>query len=258
MTKIVYDFQNYKWLLYELVIRDLKIKYRRSVLGYLWSILNPLLMMTVLTIVFSSMFRFNIDNYPVYLLTGQLIYNFFCESTNMSMSSILNGAPLIKKVYLPKYIFPLSRVVSCFTTMIFSLIALFVVMFITDVKFTFTLTVLPFLLVYVFMFSLGIGLVLSVFIVFFRDIQHLYGVFLSALNFLTPIFYPSNMLPDWLEKLMIFNPLYNYITFFREITLYNIYPSINEHLICLGFSITSLCIGGYLFYKNQDKFILYV
>lgn len=258
MTRITEDCNKYKWLLYELIIRDLKIKYRRSILGYFWSILNPLLMMLVLTIVFSTMFRFNIENYPVYLLTGQLIYNFFCESTNMAMIAILNSAPLIKKVYVPKYIFPLSRVLSCFTTMVFSLIALFIVMLITKIKFSITLMLLPILLFYVLIFTIGVGLLLSVFIVFFRDVQYLYGVFLSALNFLTPIFYPTNMLPQWLAKLMILNPLYNYIIFFRKIALYHVYPTINDHMVCFAFSIFSLILGSYIFYKKQDKFILYI
>lgn len=115
----------YSWLLQVLVERDLKIRYRRSFLGYLWSVLNPLLMMIILTIVFSNMFRFDIPQYPVYLLAGQLIFGFYSEATSMAMGSILGGAALIKKVYLPKYIFPLSRVISSFTSMLLSMIALF-------------------------------------------------------------------------------------------------------------------------------------
>ena len=147
----------YQWLLKELVARDLKIKYRKSVLGYLWSILNPLLMMTILTLVFSNMFRFDIENYPVYLLTGQLMFTFFSESTNMAMNSILSGAALIKKVYLPKYIFPISRVISSFTTMIFSLLALLIVMIVTDSEFHLTIIILPIVLINVFIFSIGIS-----------------------------------------------------------------------------------------------------
>lgn len=112
-------FFNYIWLLEELVKRDLKIKYRRSVLGYVWSVLNPLLMMVVLTIVFSNLFKFDIPNYPLYLLCGQLIFNFFSDATTQAMNSILMGASLIKKVYLPKYIFPVARVLSSFVMMVF-------------------------------------------------------------------------------------------------------------------------------------------
>ena len=182
----------------ELIVRDLKIKYRRSVLGYLWSILNPLMLMGVLTIVFSTMFRFDIPNYPVYLLTGQLLFGFFSESTNMAMSSILGGSSLIKKVYLPKYIFPVSRVLSSFTTMLFSFVALLIVMLVTSADFYVTTILLPVVLLYLLVFSIGVSLILSVMVVFFRDIQYLYGVLLTALNYLTPIFYPASMLPQWL------------------------------------------------------------
>ena len=248
----------YQWLLKELVARDLKIKYRKSVLGYLWSILNPLLMMTILTLVFSNMFRFDIENYPVYLLTGQLMFTFFAESTNMAMNSILSGAALIKKVYLPKYIFPISRVISSFTTMIFSLLALLIVMIVTDSEFHLTIIILPLVLIYVFIFSIGISLILSTIIVFFRDTQYLYGVLLTALNYLTPIFYPVNILPDWLKEIMVFNPMYNFIEMFRNIMIYGRWPEVTEHCICILFAVGTLMLGIYIFKKKQNNFILYI
>lgn len=248
----------YQWLLQELIIRDLKIKYRRSVLGYLWSILNPLMLMGVLTVVFSTMFRFDIPNYPVYLLTGQLLFGFFSESTNMAMTSILNGASLIKKVYLPKYIFPVSRVLSSFTTMLFSLVALVIVMFVTDAEYHITAIMLPIVLLYLLIFSIGMSLILSVMVVFFRDIQYLYGVLLTALNYLTPIFYPTSMLPQWLKELMVLNPMYNFIEMFRKIMLYGQWPSLTEHLICMAFAFGGLVLGIYVFKKNQKDFILYI
>lgn len=248
----------YSWLLEELIVRDLKIKYRRSILGYLWSILNPLMMMFILTIVFSNMFRFDIENYPGYLLTGQLIFTFFSEATNMSMTSILGGASLIKKVYLPKYIFPLSRVLSCFTTMLFSLTALVIVMIVTGVKFSLSMILLPLVLTYVLLFSLGIGLLLSVLVVYFRDVQYLYGILLTALNYLTPIFYPVTILPEWLKEFMVFNPIYNYITMFRNIMMYSQWPTLEEHIICMVYSFGMLLIGILIFKSKQNQFILYI
>lgn len=248
----------YQWLLRELVARDLKIKYRRSVLGYLWSILNPLLMMIVLTVVFSNMFRFDIENYPVYLLSGQILFTFFAEATNMAMSSILAGASLIKKVYLPKYIFPVSRVISSFTTMVFSLIALVIVMLFTKADFYITLIILPLALFYLLIFSVGVSLILSTLIVFFRDTQYLYGVLLTALNYLTPIFYPVSILPDWLKQIMVFNPMYNFIEIFRKIMIYGQWPGFIEHIICLAFAVGTLLIGIFVFKKNQNNFILYI
>ncbi|MDO4922249.1 MAG: ABC transporter permease [Phascolarctobacterium sp.] len=258
MIKNLKQLWGYNWLLQELIVRDLKIKYRRSVLGYLWSVLNPLLMMTIMTIVFSNMFRFDIPNYPVYLLAGQLIYTFFSESTSMAMYSILGGAALIKKVYLPKYIFPLSRVLSCFTTMLFSMLALFIVMMATATSFHITLVLLPVVLIYLLLFCIGFGLLLSVLMVFFQDMQHLYGVFLTAFNYLTPIFYPANLLPPWLQNLLVLNPLYDIITIFRKVVIYGEWPTLTEHLLCICFSMGVLILGVRVFKKNQNKFILYV
>lgn len=254
----VSTFLRYKWLLYELVIRDLKIKYRRSVLGYLWSLLNPLLMMIVLTVVFSTLFRFDIPNYPVYLLSGQLIYSFFSESTNMAMSSILNSASLIKKVYIPKYIFPVSRVLSSFVTLIFSLLAMLIVMLVTQVKFTWVILLFPIPLFYILLFSIGMGLILSVLAVYFRDTIHLYGVLLSAWMYLTPIMYPFSMVPDYVKKFILLNPMYYFVEIFRQIVLYGEVPSIEMHLICIAFALLTIIVGLVIFYKNQKNFILHV
>lgn len=252
------EIQKYQWLLCELIFRDLKIKYRRSVLGYLWSILNPLMLMGVLTIVFSTMFRFDIPNYPVYLLTGQLLFGFFSESTSMAMTSILGGASLIKKVYLPKYIFPVSRVLSSFTTMLFSLAALVIVMAVTEADYHITAFLLPVVLLYFLLFSIGMSLILSVMVVYFRDIQYLYGVLLTALNYLTPIFYPASMLPQWLKDLMFLNPMYNFIEMFRKIMLYGQWPTMMEHFICMAFAVGGLLLGIWVFKNNQKDFILYI
>lgn len=252
------EIQKYQWLLCELILRDLKIKYRRSVLGYLWSILNPLMLMGVLTIVFSTMFRFDIPNYPVYLLIWQLLFGFFSESTNMAMTSILGGASLIKKVYLPKYIFPVSRVLSSFTTMLFSLAALVIVMAVTEADYHITVLLLPVVLLYLLLFSVGVSLILSVMVVYFRDVQYLYGVLLTALNYLTPIFYPASMLPQWLKDLMFLNPMYNFIEMFRKIMLYGQWPTMMEHLICMTFAVGGLLLGIWVFKNNQKDFILYI
>ncbi len=255
---IINNFLRYKWLLYELVIRDLKIKYRRSILGYLWSLLNPLLMMIVLTVVFSTLFRFDIPNYPVYLISGQIIYNFFSESTSMSMTSIFGNSSLIKKVYIPKYIFPISIVLSSFVTLLFSLVAIAIVMIITKVAITPVLLLFPIPLIYIFFFSVGVGMTLSALSVYFRDIVHLYGVLLTAWMYLTPIFFPISVVPDYVKKIIYLNPLYYFIEIFREIILYGKFPSIELHLICIFCAIVSLLVGVVVFYKNQKNFILYI
>ena len=211
-------FLQYKPLLKELVRRDLKVKYRRSFLGYVWSLLNPLLMMCVMTLVFSYMFRFDIPNYPLYLITGQTLWTFFNESTNMSMYSVLQNGALIKKVYIPKFIFPISRVLSSFVTMSFSLVAILVVMVFSKSPFYWTILLFPVPLFFLLLFAMGIGMVLSALSVYFRDITHLYGVLTLAWMYLTPIFYTESIIPAKFLTLFHINPLYQYITFCILIT----------------------------------------
>lgn len=258
MMPYIIKFWKYRELLYQLVIRDLRVKYRRSVLGYAWSLLNPLLMMAVISIVFSYMFRFEIDNYPMYLLTGLILYNFFNEATTLSMSSIINGGSLIRKVSLPKYIFPLSRTVSSFINLLFSLVAIIIMFAITWTPISWTIIFFPLPLIYLFIFALGAGMILSVLSVYYRDIMHLYGVILTAWMYLTPIFYPAHILPELPRALMKFNPLFHYIAVFREVVLYGQVPTLRSNLVCLAFSITSLLVGLYVFKKAQDKFVLYL
>lgn len=252
------NFWKYKELLNQFVLRDLKVKYRRSVLGYLWSLLNPLLMMIVLTAVFSNFFKFDIPNFPVYLLSGQIIFNFFAESTSMSMSSILSGGSLIKKVYIPKYIFPISRVLSSFVTLLFSLVALLIVIIATNVKITPVILAFPIPLIYVLVFSIGVGLIMSVCAVYFRDTLHLYGVLLSAWMYLTPLFYPINIVPVFVKNIILANPMYYYVEAFRDIVLYNHFPSLETNLMCIIFSLISLTLGLFIFYKKQNSFVFYI
>ena len=253
------NIYKYRGLLKHLITRDIKLKYRRSVLGYLWSVLNPLMIMIVMTIVFSRMFRWEIRNYPMYLLCGQVIYNFYHFATSMSCQAILNNAALIKKVYVPKYIFVFSRVTSCFVDFLFSLAALVIVMIITRNGFGFynLLFVIP--CIELFFFSLGIGLFLSQANVFFRDIQYLYGVFCTVLYYLTPIFYPMQALPEGVYfAVEHFNPLYLYVTMFRQSVYAN--EIIDYHMIIYGllWAIGAIFFGIIFFKKNQDKFILFV
>ena len=245
-------------LLSELIKRDLKIKYRRSFLGYLWSLMNPLLMMWILTLVFSYVFRFDIANYPLYLITGQIVFNFFSESTTIAMSSVINNAALLKKVYLPKVVFPLASIASSFVNMLFSLTAIFIVMLATDVKFSSTLIFLPIGLLLLFVFSVGVGLVVSALAVYFRDLFHLYSVLLTALSFATPIFYPVIIIPEDLQYILEYNPLYYMVSFFRQIILYDTVPSACEISICTFISLAAFTIGLIIFKKMQNQFVMYI
>lgn len=251
-------FLQYKPLLKELVSRDLKVKYRRSFLGYLWSLLNPLLMMAIMTVVFSYMFRFDVPNYPLYLICGQTLWTFFNESTNMAMYSIVQNASLIKKVYIPKYIFPVSRVFSSFVTMSFSLAAIAIVMLFTKAQFYWTILLFFIPLFLLFLFSSGVSLILSALSVQFRDVTHLYSVLTLAWMYLTPIFYPVNALPEEVLPIIQANPMYSYITFFREIVLYGTVPELAMWFRCALMSLAALAVGLAVFCKMQRNFILYI
>lgn len=254
-ARLIYQ---YKPLLNELVLRDIKIKYRRSFLGYIWSLLNPLLMMAVMTLVFSYMFRFDIPNYPLYLICGQTLWSFFNESTTTAMHSMIANGPLIRKVYIPKYIFPVSRVLSSFVTMSFSLIAIVIVMLVTKVPLSFALLLTPVPLLCLLIFCTGVGMVLSAFAVYFRDTLHLYGVLTTMWMYLTPVFYPVSMLPEGVSFLLQFNPMYHYIFFFRELVLNGAVPGIGTWIVSITSCFAAFVAGLLVFRKLQRNFILYV
>lgn len=257
--EIIHVFDKYSFLLTQLVSGDFKNKYRRSYLGIVWSLLNPLLMMVVMSIVFSVVFRFgSIPNFQVYLILGQVMFTFYSESTQLSVMTIVGSAQLIKKVYLPKYIFPLSKVVFSFINMCISFIAVCLVMIYYRVPVTLNILYLPMIMGSYFLFCLGVGFILSSLMVFIRDTLHFYGIVLTILGYMTPIFYSIDAFPVTLQRLLKLNPLYHYITAVRTILLYGQPVSTMESIICIGIGILVLSIGVTYFYKKQKKFILYI
>lgn len=256
VLRVAAAFQRYKFLIKQLVLRDFKTKYKRSVLGILWSFFNPLLTMTVQYIVFSTIFRSDIPNFALYLLTGIVCFNFFSEASSMALMSIVGNAPLITKVYVPKYIYPLSRVLSSSINLLFSLIPLLAVMLITGAPLRPALLLLPFGLICLFLFSLGIGLLLSTAMVFFRDTQFLWGVVSMLWMYLSPIIYPESIIPVKFLTLYKCNPLYHIIRFIRIILMDGISPEPKAYGLCIIASAVPLIIGAVVFKKNQDKFVL--
>ncbi len=252
------NFIKYRNLLIELIIRDIKIKYRRSILGIFWSFLEPLLFLIALTIIFSTIFKHDIPNYPVYLLTGRLTFEFFARGTNASMTSIIKNASIIKKVYVPKYMYPLGVTFSNLVTFLLSLIVLLVVMVLTSAPFTLyiLLSIIPMILLIIFI--VGVGLILATVTVFFRDIEHLYGVFIIVMMYGSAIFYPASIVPAQYQFLLTLNPLYAFITLFRSSFLYGQWFSTSVLLFASASALVSLAVGIILFYKYQDKFILYI
>lgn len=240
------------------MIRDLKVKYRRSFLGYLWSLLNPLLMMLVMNVVFSHIFRAGIENFPLYLICGQTLFSFFTESTGMAMYSILWNGALIRKIYIPKFIFPISRVFSSFVTMSFSLTAIIIVMIFTRATFYWTilLTIIP--IFFLLIFCSGISMILSALAVYFRDVTHLWSVVTLAWMYCTPIFYSADSLSGWTATAMKLNPMYHFLNVFRNLVMYGNVPGINAWIGCIGSAVVVFIIGMLVFGKLQKNFILHI
>ena len=261
-------FWRYRYLLQNLVSRDFKLKYRRSVLGVLWSVLNPLLMCLVYWAVFSSLFAAqlrggDIVNFPVYLMIGQLLFSFFSESTSASMGSIVYAAQLLKKVYIPKYIFPLEKCCFALVNCAFSFIGLLLVMLFTGTPLQPTTPLALYPLLTLFLFSLGVSLVLSACTVFFRDIMHMWQVFTTALLYFSAVFYnPDTMIAEVggfsLQKIIWLNPLYWYITGFRRAMLWGQPLTLTMVLVCGGCAVVSLVVGCVVFKKLQDRFVLHI
>ena len=254
-------FVKYRALIDQLVKRDIKTKYRRSVLGLLWTVLNPLLMMTVLSIVFSYFFsRYgDVETFPVYLLCGQVIFNFFNESTSIAMGSIVHSGELIKKVYVPKYLFPITKVMSSGVNLLSSMIALVIVMVATRSRVTPTVLLAVFPLLYVLLFSTGVSLFLSAAAVSFRDLMHLYSVVTTAWMYLTPVIYPMSILdgaPKWAVFIINANPLTAFIKIFRAVVLDGVTAPWILHVQSIVWCVIALVVGSLVFKKSQDKFIL--
>lgn len=256
ISKYSNTFIRYEFLMKQLISRDFVTKYKKSVLGVFWSFLNPLLTMLVQYAVFSNIFRFKIENYAVYLLTGIVLYNGFTEATTNGLHSIVGNASLITKVYVPKYIYPVAKVLSSTINLLLSLIPLLLVTMATGVRIKSAILLLPYGIICLVVFSIGVSMLLSSLMVFFRDVQFLWSVFTMLWMYLTPIIYSVDILPDILQKFMRFNPLYYYVDFARTIIINGCSPEPVTYLICAFCSCIMLGFGAFVFKKTQDKFIL--
>jgi len=258
ITDRIVVFNKYRFLLYNLVVKDFKLKYRRSVLGVLWSMLNPLIMMFIITVVFANIFRFEDEWFAVYYLTGWLIFNLVVEGTTGAMGSIMGGSALIKKVYIPKYIFPLEKCLFALVNTIFAMIPIFAVMFFVGMPIRPTVLLFWVPMLYALVFSIGLGLILATLAVFFRDIIHLYTVWTTAWMFLTPIIYPMELLTENMQDNLRFNPMYHFVSMYRDLMMEGTLPGLEAHLICAGIAFVFLIVGLLVFKWKQGRFILYM
>lgn len=248
----------YRFLLSQLVSRDFKTRYKRSVLGVLWSMLNPLLTMSVQYLVFSNLFKWDVDNYAVYLLIGTVTFNFFSEASQAALSSITGSASLITKVYIPTYVFPVAKVLSSCINLCFSTLALYLIIFLQGMSLNVYHLLIPVLYVALILFACGMGLILSALMVYFRDTQFLYGVVIVLWMYLTPLFYPIDIIPENMMGIYSLNPMYQYVTFFRTLVLDAAMPSLTQFAWCFGYAFLFMGIGFVVFRKLKRNFILYI
>ncbi len=267
IKNIWYNFKKYQFLMKQLITRDFKVKYKRSVLGVVWSLLYPVLMVAVMAMVFSQMFRFNVEgvNYLVYLMTGTIMFQYFSEATNSAMTSVVSNFALISKVYIPKYIFPIAKCLFVGINFVLTLIPWFLLILLTQIglgeypaSINWYYLIIPYIFLCFFLFTIGIGMLLSCISVFLRDVFYIYGIVLTIWNYFTPVFYSIEILPESLQTIFKFNPLYQFITAVRSIVLYGQRPSFTTLGIITLIGVGTLAIGAVVFKKNQDKFIYYI
>jgi len=242
----------------ELVKRDFKQKYKRTVLGMLWSVLSPLLNLLVMRLVFSQFFGRNIEHYTTYLFCGNLVFSYFRESTNGGMNSLMANASIFTKINVPKYMFLLSKNVSALINFGLTILVFFLFCIIDKIQFSVHFLALIYPVICLVIFNVGVGLVLSALFVFFRDVSYLYDVFLMLLNYMSAIFYRVDGYSMTVQKMFMLNPVYAYIRYFRIIVLENRLPSLTHHLLCAAYALVMLTIGAVIYKKNNHKFLYYV
>ena len=248
----------YSFLLEQLVKRNFNTKYRQSMLGVLWSFLNPLMTMAVQYLVFSQLFRSDITHFPVYLLTGIILFSFFNECVTLGMDSIVLNGPLITKVAMPKLIYPLSRSISSFISLVISLVPLLGAMLLSGTPLTPALLLIPAAIVLLFLFSLGMSLILCTLNVFFRDTRFLWSVVSLLWTYATPIFYPISIIPAAWQPIFRLNPMFQFIDFLRTVILRGAWPSWGQWGACLLCAALPLALGLLVFRRNEHKFVFHL
>ena len=248
----------YKFLFEELVKRDFKKKYKRTVLGMAWSILAPLLQLLVMRVVFTQFFGRTMEHYTTYLFCGNLVFSYFNESTSQGMTSLMGNASIFTKVNIPKYLFLFSKNVQALINFGLVLVVFFVFCIIDNVAFTWKFVLLLVPIISLLLFNIGVGLILSALFVFFRDVQYLWSVFTQLLMYMSAIFYSIDTFSPMAQNLFLLNPVYLHIRYFRKIVLENTVPSVWFHLLMLADVLIVLGIGCWMYKKYNTKFLYYV
>ena len=250
--------EKYSFLMRQLVGRDFKTKYKRSVLGVAWSFLNPFLTMAVQYMVFSTLFKSDTPNYPVYLLTGVVFFSFFSEACSTGLCAITANASLIKKVYIPKYIYPISKTLSSLVNFGFSLIPILIVMLVTRTPFRLSLLLLVYDVLCMLLFLLGMAFLLSTMMTFFQDTQFLWSVASMMWMYFTPIFYTENIIPASMRTVYHMNPLYQFVSFARVCIIDGVSPVPMQYVYCALSGLVVFVLGAVVFRKHQNEFIFHL
>lgn len=258
MITILEMLKKHQFLFEELVKRDFKEKYKRTVLGMAWSILSPLLTLLVMKVVFTQFFGRNTPFYTTYLFSGNLVMAFFKESTRGGMHSLMGNAKIFSKINIPKYLFIFSRNVSALVNFLIILVVYFFFCALDGITFGFHMLLLCYPILCLVIFNLGIGMILSAMYVFFRDTQYLYDVFLTLLTYLSAIFYKIDGFSPTAQKLFMLNPVFCYIKYFRLVVIDGAIPTLGYHLLCAFYAVFALSIGFLVYKKNNHKFLYYV
>ena len=259
MHKLIARIKKRKFLFEELVKRDFRQKYKRTLLGMGWSILNPLLSLLILYAVFGFFFGREIEHFTIYLFCGNVLFAYFREATSGGMSALVANARIFTKVNIPKYLFLLSRNVSSVINFALTLVIFFLfILMEPGLYFNCYYIALLFPIGCLIIFNIGVGMVLSALYIFFRDIMHLYNVFLRLLVYASALFYPVEMLPPDIQPLFFVNPIYCYIYYFRSIVLHNTVPSFGLHMLCLGYAALAILLGMFIYKRYNHEFLYYV
>lgn len=242
----------------ELVKRDFKKKYKRTVLGMGWSVLSPLLTLLVLKLVFGYYFGRGVEHYTIYLFCGNLLFHYYKESTSGGMGSLVSNAKIFTKINVPKYLFLLSKNISALMNFLLTLVVFFVFVFLDGIEFSWRFITLLYPVGCFILFNVGVGLILSALYVFYRDINYLYDVFSLLVMYCSAIFYNVDVLPAQYQSLFMLNPIYVYIKYFRTVVLQGQIPSLEHHVLCAFYALLALLIGGWIYKKYNHQFLYYV
>ena len=247
-----------RFILEELTKRDFKFKYKRTILGMWWSLLSPLLQLFVMRIVFTHFFGRNMPYYTTYLFAGHLMFSFFRESTNSSMTALISNARIITKINSPKYLFLLSKNIAAIISFGITLVVFFLFAVIDGVPFHPSVFLIIYPVLMITLFNIGLGMILSALDVFFRDIQYLYSIFVLLLSYVSAIFYYVDSFPAEMQRLFLLNPVYCYIKYVRLVVINGTVPSLAFHALLLLYSCVALLIGAAIYKTQNQKFLFYL